>query len=76
MVTFKLPTNNEQIAADLKATFGDSNARLNAALASSFSKPVEPQPRETSNLGAVNFGSFRMRLATSLRRPLKDDART
>ena len=73
MVTFKLPTNNEQIAADLKATFRDSHAKLASALAASFSKPVESAIRETSNLGAVNFGLFRERLRTSLHRPSKID---
>ena len=75
MVTLKLPTNNDRIAANLKAAFEESDSRLISALAASPGKAVACRPCETSNLGAVSFGLFRERLRTSLHRPSKGDTK-
>lgn len=75
MTTQKIQTNNEQIAANLKATFEASDTRLTSALTALFSKPADPEPRETSNLGAVKFGLFRERLRIPVSRPSKLDRR-
>ena len=73
--SFRLSTNNDQIAADLKATFENSNAKLVSAIATSFSKPAETPIRETSNLGSISFGLFRERLRNTICRPPKTDSR-
>jgi hypothetical protein len=73
--SFRLPTNNDQIAEDLKATIENSNAKLASAITASFSKPADTPIRETSNLGSINFGLFRERLRTTICRPSKVDSR-
>ena len=68
MTAFNLPTNDEQIAADLRAALETSDATLVSALKASLSKPapVEPAPSKTSNLGAFSIGQFRDRLSTPI----------
>jgi hypothetical protein len=64
MTEFDVTIQNEQIAANLKATLEASDATLISTLKSSLSSPVqvEPEPPKTSNLGAFNIGLFRERL--------------
>jgi hypothetical protein len=68
MTAFNLTTNNEQIAADLKATLETSDAMLISTLKASLNKPapVEPGPPKTSDLGALKIGLFRDRLRTPI----------
>ena len=75
MPTFTLPTNNEEIAADLKAAFEDSSAKLAAGLTELLSQSVDPPPPEAWSLGAINFGLYRERLADSITRRSKADRR-
>jgi hypothetical protein len=66
MPTFELPTDNERIAADLKATFEASNATMTSKLNALFNSPPPAKPPETSNLGRTNIGLFRERLRTPI----------
>ena len=71
MTTFRLPTNNEQIARDLMDTLESSNGQLRSALESLAkppTAPVAPQTDKGSNLGPCDIGQFRERLSTSISR--------
>ena len=68
MTASSLTTNNEQIAADLKAALETSDTALISSLKASLNKPppVEPGPPKTSNLGSINIGLYRDRLSTTI----------
>ena len=66
MTKFELPTDNERIAADLKATFEATNTTMTSKLNALFNSPAPAEAPETSNLGPTNFGLFRERLRTPI----------